>query len=364
MHLHTVRWVLSFALILPGLAQAQATHVDLSTLDAEMAGPRTPVLVLGSVHLSQLPKGSDVSTARLQPLLERLAAFKPDIITIEGLSGETCDLMRRHPAVYLAEDVATYCPDTAAAQAATGLDVPAAIAQMRTLLKTMARRSTPAQRRHLAAVFLAAGDPASASVQWMQLPAAEQHADDGLNQALLTWLRAYQDRPNESQQIAARLAAQLGLQRVYPVDDHTGGDIDLGDPAAYGKVIQAQWEQAAPRAKPMRDREDALASQGRLLELYRAINAPGNAQLAVDVDFRAALRDSSPEHYGQRYVAGWEARNLRMVSNIRTSFGDRPGARVLVIVGAMHKPWFDSLLGQLQGIDIIDARQVLGASSR
>ncbi|WP_206215814.1 hypothetical protein, partial [Pseudomonas viridiflava] len=107
---------------------------------------------------------------------------------------------------------------------------------------TMARTSTPAQRRHLAAVFLAAGDPASASVQWMQLPAAEQHAGDGLDQALVTWLRAYQDRPNESQQIAARLAAQLGLQRVYPVDDHTGDNIDLGDPAAYGKVIQAQWE--------------------------------------------------------------------------------------------------------------------------
>lgn len=84
MHLHAFRWALSFALVLPSLAQAQATHVDLSTLDAEMAGPRTPVLVLGSVHLSQLPKGSDVSTARLQPLLERLAAFKPDIITIEG----------------------------------------------------------------------------------------------------------------------------------------------------------------------------------------------------------------------------------------------------------------------------------------
>lgn len=97
-------------LITPCVAQAQ---VDLSQLDAEMAAPRTQVLVLGSVHLSQLPKGSDISAARLQPLIDRLAAYRPTIITVENLSGESCDLMRRHPAVYLPEDTTNYCPDTA-----------------------------------------------------------------------------------------------------------------------------------------------------------------------------------------------------------------------------------------------------------
>ncbi|AGI08005.1 Hypothetical Protein XCAW_02216 [Xanthomonas citri subsp. citri Aw12879] len=64
-------------LLTPCIAQAQ---VDLSRLDAEMAAPRTQVLVLGSVHLSQLPKGSDIGAARLQPLMDRLAAYKPTII--------------------------------------------------------------------------------------------------------------------------------------------------------------------------------------------------------------------------------------------------------------------------------------------
>lgn len=70
------------ALIVPCTAQAQ---VDLSQLDAEMAAPRTQVLVLGSVHLSQLPKGSDISAARLQPLMDRLAAYAPTVITTEDL---------------------------------------------------------------------------------------------------------------------------------------------------------------------------------------------------------------------------------------------------------------------------------------
>ena len=46
-----------------------------------------------------------------------------------------------------------------------------------------------------------------------------------------------------------------------------------------------------------------------------------------------------------------------MVANIRVR--ERPGARVLVVVGASHKPWFDSWLGQLQGVDIVDVRQAL-----
>ncbi len=351
------RGLLCLALALPALAQAQ---VDLSVLDQHMAGPRTQLLVLGSVHLSQLPDGADFKPKSLQPLLDRLAAYRPDLITIEALSGETCDLMARHPTVYLPEDTAHYCPDTRQAQAATGMDVPAAIAEMRRLLKTWPDAPMPAQRRHLAAVFIAAGEPASALVQWLQLSVAERRAGDGLDEALVVRLRKAETQPNENFQIAARLAARLGLQRVVPVDDHTGDNIDLGgDPAAYGKAIQALWDAAAPRAKPMRERQDALARSGDMLALYRDINRPDSQQIAVESDFGAALRDTSPQHYGQRYVAGWEGRNLRMVASIRAAIGDRPGARVLAIVGATHKPWFDGLLGQMQGMDIVDASAIL-----
>ncbi|MBB3845296.1 DUF5694 domain-containing protein [Xanthomonas arboricola] len=354
------RW-LWLALIAPCIAQAQ---VDLSQLDAEMAAPRTQVLVLGSVHLSQLPKGIDIGAARLQPLMDRLAAYAPTIITTEDLSGETCDLMRRHPAVYLPEDTTTYCPDTSEAARATGLDVPTALGQVRAALRSLPSAPTPAQRRHLAALFLASGEPPSALVQWLQLAPAEQRSGDGLDAALVARLRSMEQRPNESYQIAARLAARLGLQRIHPADDHTGDNVDLGDPAAYGKAIQAAWDKAAPRARAMREREDQLASQGKLLELYRAINLPASQQLAIAVDFRAALSEGSPQRYGYRYMSGWEIRNLRMVSNVRASFADQPGARVLAVVGAMHKPWFDNWLGQLQGVDIVDAAQVLGADGK
>ena len=73
----------------------------------------------------------------------------------------------------------------------------------------------------------------------------------------------------------------------------------------------------------------------------------------------AAMAETSPSHYGRQYVGGWETRNLRMAANVHATFREHRGARVLSVVGASHKPWFDSLLGQMQGVDIVDAEQVL-----
>ena len=345
---------LSVALVWSGMAQAQ---VDLSVLDKDMTGPRAQVLVLGSVHLSEMPEAFKPES--LEPVLARLAAFKPDVITIESIPGESCDLMARHPAAYHPQDISPYCSRPDEAKAATGLDVPAAIAEVNRTLADWPAQPTPAQRRHLAALFLAADDDASALTQWLQVPEADRRAGDGLDDALVAQLDKFATRNNESYQIAARLAARLGLQRVFAVDDHTGDNVVVSDEKAYGNAIMQAWDAAAAQTLPMRKREEELTKSGDMLGLYRYINRPDNRRIQADSDFGAALRGTSPEHYGQIYVAGWETRNLRMVANIRAAFREQPGARVLSIVGASHKPWFDSLLGQMQGVDIVDAEKVL-----
>ena len=353
------RWFASgmaLALACCGMAHAQ---VDLSTLDDAMAGPRAQVMVLGSVHLAQME--GEFGPEAMEPLLARLAAFAPEIITIEDISGEGCDLMARHPTVYDPESAGRFCSSPDKARTATGLDVPAAIAEVGRTLAGWPSNPTASQRRHLAALFLAANDPASALTQWLQLDDVERRAGDGLDDTLASLLRELETTENESYQIAARVAARLGLQRVYPVDDHTGDAIQIPDAEieAFGKAIRQAWDSAAAQKQPLRRREAELAESGEILALYRYINRPDVRAIQSDGDFGAALRETSPQHYGQRYVAGWETRNLRMVANIRAAFRDRPGARVLSIVGASHKPWFDSLLGQMQGVEIVDAGRVL-----
>lgn len=349
---------LSALLLAMSLAHAGVARerVDLSALDAAMPGPRTQVLVLGSVHLAQ-GEGATFDAASLEPVLQRLAAYQPDIVTIEALSGETCELMRLRAAYK--NVLETFCPDVAEARAATGLDGRAALDAIDAAFKTWPARPTPAQRRRLASVFLAAGEPASALVQWWQLPESERHAGDGLDDALVQALHKREASANENYQIAARLASRLGLQRIHAVDDHTGDNLDIGDEAAFEKAIRAAWAGASDEAKQARARVDALQKRGDMLATYRAVNAPAYLRLAIASDFGQAMRDPSPQQFGRQYVGGWEARNLRMVANIRVAFREHPGARVLSLVGASHKPWFDGLLESMQGVDVVDAEQTL-----
>ena len=349
------KWTRTISLIaaLPVLSASAQAQVDLATLDRDMAGPRAKVLVLGTMHLNAMPAG--FNPAALDGVLDRLAAFRPGIITIEMESGEECDLAARHPAKY----GTNYCASTDLAQAATGLDVPSALAAVDKILKAWPAQATPAQRRHLAALFLASNDVASAYVQWLQLDAAERHAGDSLDAALVEKLAQLATRNNENYQLAARLAARLGLSRVHAVDNHTGDRMDIADIKPFVQAIEAAWAAGGEALKDSEKRQDALRQAPDLLPLYRQLNSPASLQMYAEANVRAAMRARSPQGYPQMWVAGWEIRNLRMVANIRETFREQPGARVLSIVGVSHKPWFDGWLGQLQGVDVVDVAQVL-----
>jgi hypothetical protein len=227
------------------------------------------------------------------------------------------------------------------------------------VLKNWPKQPTPAQRRRLAALFMAANDLASAYVQWLQLPEAEHRAGDTLNVALVEKLRRIETINNENYQLGARLAARLGLQRVHAIDNHTGDHIDVTDIKALVRSIEAAWAAGAAARKEREKHEGRLSQAADLLPLYRYINDPEGLQVSAEANVRAALRAASPQGYPQIWVAGWEIRNLRMVANIRETFRERPAARVLSIVGVSHKPWFDGWLGQLQGVDIVDVSTVL-----
>lgn len=322
-------------------------------------GTANRVLVLGSPHLSQFAQ--DPSPVMLTPLLDRLAAWRPTVIATENVSGLQCDSLRRHPERY-AETVATYCPDPALAQAATGLDAPAANAEAERVLAQWPPAPNPAQRRRLAAVFLAAGEPGSALVQWLRLTPAERRTGDGLTEELVAGLVLARMDRNETNLIAAALAARLGLERLWSVDDHSA---DFPDPPvvveAASAAITRAWDNAATRE---RQAEGALLKQGLakpegLLAYYRALNAPEQPALVYQSDFGAALTEPSPQGFGRGYVGYWETRNLRMVANIRDVLAREPGARLLAIVGASHKGYYEAYLNQMHDVELADASAVL-----
>ncbi|HMI41450.1 MAG TPA: DUF5694 domain-containing protein [Sphingomicrobium sp.] len=338
----------------PALA-AVAPAFDPRSLKSRIAGKPAQILVLGSPHLSQLPEKLD--PALLGPLLDRLAAFKPQVITIEALSGEECDVLMRFKAAHgTAWD--DYCWPTDAIEKATGLSVPAAMAEIGKTLAAWPAAPTPAQRRRLAMLFIASNDRPSATVQWLRLPEAERRAGDGLDASMVELLLRKGKPPNENIAIGAALAARLGLERVYLVDDHIA---DSPDEPGYGEAIQRVWNvKPVPSVRTEYQRREAsLKNATDVLDLYRHLNAPGTQRATIAADMGAAALQSTPQLYGRQYLAWWETRNLRMVANIRAAYAHHPDSRVLVIVGATHKAYFDAYLDMMQDAVLVDTEKVL-----
>ena len=360
-----IRGLTTIATGLGMMAALVATAAPIQTRfdPRDFKGPhhRTPnqLLVLGSAHLSQLPDGFRASALDL--LIARLAAWQPQAIAVEAISGVQCDMLRRYPARYR-ETVEAYCWDPAPALAATGMDVPAATAAIETTLAGWPATPSPAQRRRLAALFLAGGERGSALVQWLRLPVSERRADGALDATLVAMLEKLQVRDDETMLIAAPIAARMGLDRLYSIDDHSADvPIPETDEKAYGVAIEKAWENPANAKRrtiedPMKKRLD---SGKRVLTLYRSMNAPDQGKLIFDSDFGAALEEPSPQQYGRGYVSYWETRNLRMAANIREMFGGRPGIRALVVVGASHKPYLDAYLNEMHDVRIANTAAVL-----
>lgn len=355
---------LFFAALLASAAQpvpaATPPSDPVAIVDAEARerGDRSDVLVLGTAHLRALPEDFDL--ARFAPLIDRLENWHPEAIAVEGLSGAQCDYLREYAFAY-PDTAKNYCPDPTAARTAAGLMGAEAQRSLEEILATEADERPAAERRRLALLFLAMGEPDSALVQWLRLPPEDRHAEGALSQDLADQLDARMGRRNETSLIAATLAAHLGLERLYPVDDHTG-DAATGpiDEDLYGKEITQIWDNPAT-AKRHDNQEDwsKQLNSGSLsvLDWYRKMNEPEEQRLAMKSDFGAAAGSPLPGRTGRKYLAYWETRNLRMVANLRQVIGS--GRRVLAIVGSSHKPYYERYLGMTSDIKLADVEDVL-----
>jgi len=359
-----MRFVIAAACVIAAIAlPAAAQKFDPRTYQDRYVGEPTQVLVLGSPHLSGAPDTFD--PAVLAPLLDRLADFRPDIIAIEALSGESIDALWRYRGIY--PEVATSYGGRVMTMAAgvrhgLQLDFPDAEAAVRQALADWPAEPTAAQRRRLAALFVASGDPSSALVQWWRLDPAERIAEDGVSSLMVEQMAQYDTRRNENHMIGSRLAVRLGLERVYPVDDHGSDDV-LQDrtPDLEAFFAEPWFEQVIsdPRFAPMREAGQNLTTPEQTLATYRMLNSPAAGRIDSDAQWLSMIQRPSPNNVGRTRVAEWETRNLRQVANIREAIASRPGARVLVITGSAHKAWFDAYLSMMTDVEIVDARQVL-----
>jgi hypothetical protein len=139
----------------------------------------------------------------------------------------------------------------------------------------------------------------------------------------------------------------------FPSDtgDRAAGDTD----ETYGKDMTALWNNRWAKQHDAENRAwyEKLRVNGDIIGWYRWLNSLKVARLAMRGDFGAAAADQSTRASGRLYLAYWETRNLRMVSNIRQAIGPRPGIRALTIVGASHKPYYERYLSMLSDVKVV-----------
>ena len=337
-------------------ACASDSGLDLRGVDPALTVPPTQVMVLGTAHLSN--HSDDLSLDDLEPLLERLEAYAPDIITIESSPGMTCQRARAYPREH--DGYADYyCFDGEPYRAESGLSVSEGSFQARKALLDWPDTPTAAERRQLAAYFLASEEPVSALVQWLRLDEVDRVAGDGLGPASVEAFNRFGQSMNESLSIAARLAARRGLERVFYADDHGSFLYAEGEREAYGARQSELWSQKDDSCQKRWDATAAKLTGGDLLGAYRDYNNPVYGIQQMDCDWKLTMNDDEPEQYGRKYTMGWQARNLRMVALIVAAATNEPGGKVLSIVGSSHKPYFEAYLDQMHDIEVVSTDQIL-----
>lgn len=143
---------------------------------------------------------------------------------------------------------------------------------------------------------------------------------------------------DEVDQVAFRLAKELGLQTIYPVDEQ--GDFPyerlVNWAAANGRKAQFDAMQASLGTRVKGENDFLLAHT--VLQMFQYINSDSMVASDIGSYFAFAPYGDPDDYAGSDLIASWYQRNIRIYHNIVALVGS-PNERILVIFGAGHLGW-------------------------
>jgi Family of unknown function (DUF5694) len=143
---------------------------------------------------------------------------------------------------------------------------------------------------------------------------------------------------NEVDQIAFRLAKEMGLKQLYPID--VQGNFPYDAVAEFAKKngkeqLMNDIVSSAPREF---DAELNILKNGTVGDLFQHINEDVQVREGNALYIGMARFAGNGEYPGPDLMAAWYGRNARIFGNLRNVI-DSPDDRVLVIYGAGHEYW-------------------------
>ncbi len=297
------------------------------------------LLILGSAHLSQM---DSFERRLIEDVVERLVAYKPDMMGVELAPGWTVHMMLQEPEKHR-DTLNTYgylhVSLGQLAQLHLGKDWAAINATFENHDGVCAR--TPATEECVLEA-LAAYDPLSGYLRWSYMDADAKLKFAETNRVIAERLERLHTANNESVVIAAAVARRLGHHRLYPVDDHMekGPQGILLDQIGEGlQPILDFWAASTPLKQTYRKQyEQALSSskeKGSYVPFYLWLNDPNYARLDYASQFEQMDTGEVGES-GKIFRRYWDSRGLRMASHITDHFARKPNAKMVYVVGAAH----------------------------
>lgn len=315
-------------------------------LAASFPARAADVAVVGVPHLRSLSPAP--GSAQLDGAVTRLGRFAPTLVCVEAMPGErVADFLRspgRHGELLrtFALDAVRLAGEQQARLALAGQD---ALDQARALERQPDALGDDARLR-LIALQLAGHEPWSAALNWTQLSdRARAAADEVLGAIAPARLQALATSDNEIASLAIPLARQRAHRRLCMVDPFA----DELEVAPLGPALMPLID--TPAVREGLDRfQRAQAAHWRAEDPAGLVGLLGwtNSKAFADADLAAQwLLFATPgtaHDAGKRRLALWHARNAQIGAHLFRAIASPEGGRTLLIIGASHRPFIESLL--------------------
>ncbi|MDF1673929.1 MAG: DUF5694 domain-containing protein [Vicingaceae bacterium] len=326
-------------------------------LFAQSENKKTEIQILGTPHLSQL---KDFHPAMLEGLMNILDSKSFDVVCVEAMPAELLyDIRSRNDSAFsqvLSSFGGSRLFIADSVQSKLGISFLEAKKKFRML--TSKENLSDRERLSLIEYALASADPASATLNYIQLQEKSILEQSLLPQEYFDELQKNQMQTNEIYSLAVQLAAKQNLNKIELIDD-------FQDEALLFKFFPDFIQDYTKNQEAFKDigklpvfvKGDVLMKQSLetkdLLEYYRFINSEEYMSQDFEAQWEIWLKTNFESGSDRARYYLWEMRNLQIVSNIHRVIATNPGKNVLVIIGSSHKSFIEKYLGQVTDIEIM-----------
>lgn len=301
---------------------------------------RTTAVVLGTVHTSNL---SGIDGAAFNETLKLLIRENFDAVAVERLPASEIESLATNPEFdpVLEQFVGALVEIARRAQA----DMEKTSAEATSVIGTWVKNSdaeTALERRDRAMLALAAFELETALIYW-------DSSDENLYPSYAAeHLNLHAGSLNERVALGVAIAKRMDHPRVWPIDSHADKDLffSIVPDLQIGMVEYNVGEEVEALANVQRTREleREAVETNELIDLLAYLNQPKTMREDVIGQFDVFNRVPFPKDSGRMRLAAWDERNIRIAANIRRATASHSSGRLLIIIGAGHKPFLDELL--------------------